>query len=86
MEIVENTCQLCYSQFLFYEPNLITLHNKYAATEKNIRTSESSPILKATWLEKDEKKKIKIREMKHFQTNFKSKILKIIKMHYFLRF
>ena len=49
--------------------------------EKIIKTSQKSPILEAAWLEKYANIcMIKIRETKHFQTNFASKILKIIKM------
>ena len=44
------------------------------------------PLVTA-WIEKNANIfMIKKRETKHFQTNFPSKILKIIKMHEFLRF
>ena len=46
-----------------------------------IRISEKSSILGAAWLEKYEHIfMIKLRETKHFQTNFPSKILKIARI------
>ena len=54
--------------------------------EKTIRINEKSSILGAAWLEKYAYIfMIKMYETKHFQMNFTSKILKIIKMHEFLR-
>ena len=59
----------------------------YTAMGKIIRTSKKSPILAAAWLEKHANIfMIKICKTKNFQTIFKSKISKIIKMHEFLRF
>ena len=67
----------------------MTVHTANRAMEKIVRTSKKSTILRATWLEMYANiflHVIKIHEMKHFQTNSTSKILKIINMHEFLKF